>query len=115
MLSADIQNAYIQAPLSQKHYVICRAEFGLENVGKVALIRRFLYGGKSAGRYFRNHLRECMYHLVFASFLADPDVWMREAQKSDGTAYWDYLLLYVDDALVISDNAKHILENEIGK
>ena len=30
VLAADIQNAYLQAPLSQKHYVICGAEFGLE-------------------------------------------------------------------------------------
>ena len=47
--AADIQNAYIQAPTSEKHYVICGPEFG-ENEGKKALIRRALYGGKSAGR-----------------------------------------------------------------
>ena len=87
MLSADIHNAYLQAPLSHKHYAICEAEFGLENVGKVALIRRALYGGKSARRDFRNHLRECMSHLGFASCLSDPDVWMREAQNADVTAY----------------------------
>ena len=56
-----------------------------------------------------------MSHLGFASCLADSDVWMCEAHKSDGTAYWDYVLLYVDDALLISDNAKHILENKVGK
>ena len=38
VFAADIQNAYLQAPLSQKHYVICRQEFGLENIGKWALI-----------------------------------------------------------------------------
>ena len=43
VLAADIHNAYLKAPSSQKHYVICGAEFGLENVGKVALIRRSLY------------------------------------------------------------------------
>ena len=79
VLAADIHNAYLQAPSSQKHYVICGAEFGLENVGKVAMIRRALYGGKSTGRDFRNHLHECMSHLGFSSCLADPDVWMREA------------------------------------
>ena len=46
---ADIQNAYIQAPTSEKHYVVCGPEFG-EHKGKKALIRRALYGGKSAGR-----------------------------------------------------------------
>ena len=65
--AADIRNAYIQAPSSQKDYIICGAKFGLENVGKSALIRRALYGGKTAGRDFRNHLRECMDHLGFKS------------------------------------------------
>ena len=113
--AADIRNAYLQAPSSQKDYIICGLEFGLENIGKRALIRRALYGGKAAGRDFRNHLRSCMSHLGFTSCLADPDVWMREATKSDGTEYWEYVLLYTDDALVISENAESILRNEIGK
>ena len=65
--AADIRNAYLQAPSSQKDYIVCGPEFGLENVGKVALIHRALYGGKSAGRDFRNHLRSCMKHLDFTS------------------------------------------------
>ena len=60
--AADIQNAYLQAPSSQKHYIICGPEFGHENIGKKALIKRALYGGKTAGRDFRNNLRECMKH-----------------------------------------------------
>ena len=60
--AADIQNAYLQAPSSQKDYIICGPEFGMENVGKHALIHRALYGGKSAWRDFRNHLRSCMQH-----------------------------------------------------
>ena len=35
---ADIRNVYLQAPSSEKHYIICGAEFGLENVGKTALV-----------------------------------------------------------------------------
>ena len=38
--AADIWNAYLQAPSSQKDYVICGPKFGLENVGKVTLIHR---------------------------------------------------------------------------
>jgi hypothetical protein len=73
-MAADIRNAYLQAPSSQKHYIICRPEFGLENQGKKALITRALYGRKSAGKDFRNHLRACMRYLNFESCLADPDV-----------------------------------------
>eukprot|EP00957_Ditylum_brightwellii_P094991 7233798-Ditylum_brightwellii.AAC.1 len=68
-----IQNAYLQAPSSQRHCIVCSAKFGLENVGKRALIRRALYDGKSTGKDFHNHLRECMRHLGFTSFPADPD------------------------------------------
>ena len=67
--AADIRNAYLQAPSSNKDFIICGPEFGLENVGKVALIHRALYGGKSAGRDFRNHLRSCMHFLGFSSLL----------------------------------------------
>ena len=50
--SADIQNAYLQAPPSEKYYVIYGKEFGLEHEGKIALIRRAIYSGKLAGRDF---------------------------------------------------------------
>ena len=115
VFAADIKNAYLTAPSSQKDYIICGPEFGLENVGKVALIHRALYGGKSAGRDFRNHLRSCMHFLKFKSCPADPDVWMRPAIKSDGTKVYEYVLLYTDDALVVSENGESILRNEIGK
>ena len=115
MIAADIQNAYLQDPSSQKHYVICGAEFGLENVGKVALIILALYGGKYPGHDFRNHLRECISHIGFVPCLDDPDICMREVQKADETAYWEYVMLHVDDDLVISNNSRHILDNEIGK
>ena len=34
--ACDIRNAYLQAPSSEKHYIICGSEFGLEHVGKKA-------------------------------------------------------------------------------
>ena len=72
LTAADIQNAYLQAPSSEKDYIICGPEFGLENVGKVALIKRDLYGGKVSGRDFWHHLQSCMDFLGFASCRGDP-------------------------------------------
>ena len=115
VFAANIRNPYLQVPSSQKDYVVCGPEFGIENIGKVALIHRALYGGKSAGRDFRNHLRSCMHHLNFQCCPADPHVWMRLAKKRDGSPCYDYVLLYMDDALVFSDNAESILRNEIGR
>lgn len=115
VFAENIRNPYLQAPCSRKDYVICGLEFGLENEGKVGLIHRALYGGKTAGRDFRNHLRECMWHLDFKSCPADPDVWMRPATKDDGSEYYEYILLYTDDALSIGANAERVLRKEIGR
>ena len=68
-----------------------------------------------SGRDFRNHLRSCMYFINFTSCPDDPDVWMRPAIKSDGSKYYDYVLLYVDGALVVSENTESILRNELGR
>lgn len=114
VFAGDIRNAYLQAPSSEKHYIICGPEFGLENQGRVGLIHRALYGGKVAGRDFWYHLRSAMDALGFQSSKGDPDVWFREARKSSGATYYEYVLLYVDDVLVISANAEAVLRQEIG-
>ena len=75
VMAEDIQNAYLQAPSSDKDYIICGPEFCLKNLGNVALIKRALYGVKVAGRDFWHHLRSCMDFLGFVSCRGDPDVW----------------------------------------
>jgi hypothetical protein len=112
---ADIRNAYIQAPSSEKHFIICSPEFGLENVGRVALVRRALYGGKVAGRDFWQHLRDCTGHLGFSFSQTDPNVWIRLLKRSTGDKYYEYVLLYVDNVLVISERAEQVLRQEIGQ
>ena len=51
----------------------------------------------------------------FTSCFSDPDVWMRQSKRGDGISYYEYVLLYVDDFLVISDNAENVIRMEIGK
>ena len=112
---ADIRNAYLQSPTSPKHYITCGPEFVMENIGKVAIMHKAVYGGKTSRGDFRNHLRSCMQFINFMTFPADPDVWMRAAIKSDGSKCYDYVLLYVDDALFVSENAEFVLRNELGR
>ena len=102
VMAADIQNAYLQAPSSEKDCIICVTEFGLENLGKVALIKRALYGVKVDGRDFWLHLGSCMDFLGFVSCRGDPDVWRRAATKQNEEKYYECVLLYVDDCLVVS-------------
>ena len=99
--TADIKNAYLTAPVTEKVWTVLGPEFGLD-CGKKALVVRALYGLKSAGAAFRNHLADCMNHLGYKSCMADPDLWYKaEVRLSDGFKYYSYILLYVDDVLCI--------------
>ena len=80
IFTADIRNACLQAVSSQKYFIICGPEFGLENAGRVVLIHRTLYGGKSVGKDFQNNLKSGKQHLSFTS-CPDPDVWMHPAER----------------------------------
>ena len=114
--AADVRNTYLQPPTLEKHYIICGPDFGLENVGKKALITRALYGGKATGRDFWHHLRSCMNFIGFESLRTDPDVWMRKSARKYGvTELYEYVLLYTDDCLVIIDQGEVVLRGEIGK
>jgi hypothetical protein len=52
---ADIENEYLTAPITEKVWTVLGPEFG-DDTRKCALIVRALYGLKSAGAAFRNHL-----------------------------------------------------------
>ena len=56
-----------------------------------------------------------MEFLGFHSCKADPDVWLREGVKPDGSSYWEMALIYVDDVLVISHQGQKIIRDQIGK
>ena len=56
-----------------------------------------------------------MSHIGFESWLADPEVWMCPATKSDGTHIYEYVLLHTDYALVVSEFGEKILREELGK
>ena len=72
--ACDILNAYIQRPISEKHFVICGPEFGLKNFGCQSLIIRTLYGGNSAGADYWRHVRSDMVEIDFNFCTTDHDV-----------------------------------------
>jgi hypothetical protein len=110
ILGADVQNAYINAKTSEKVYTIAGPEFG-SNAGMPAVIIRALYGLKSSAARWRDHLAAILTEAGFKNSKADPDVWMRKAQKPNGFVYWEYILCYVDDILAISHNPRSILDS----
>ena len=101
VLGCDIQNAYINANTSEKVWFRAGKELG-HHEGKVVVIVRALYGLKSSGARFREHLAQTLRDAGFVSCKADPDVWLRPAVKPDGTKFYEMALAYVDDSLVAS-------------
>ena len=101
VLACDIQNAYLTAKCREKIYTVAGPEFGSEE-GCVMIVEMALYGLKSSGAAFRSKLAKVLYEMNYRASLADPDVWMRPATKSSGERYYEYVLCYVDDVLVIS-------------
>jgi hypothetical protein len=107
--TADIENAYLTAPVSEKIWTTLGPELGKDQ-GCKAIIVRALCGLKSAGALFCNHLAACMRQLGYVSCLADPDVWLcPETRPDDGFKYYSYILLYVDDILAINHDAMALI------
>jgi hypothetical protein len=103
--AADIQNAYLTAPVSEKIWTRLGRESG-SDAGKKATVVHALYGLKSAGASFRNHLADYMRELGYESCKADADVWLKpETRPSDGFKHYSYVLCYVDDVLAAHHDA----------
>jgi Reverse transcriptase (RNA-dependent DNA polymerase) len=81
VLAADVQNAYLNAPTKEKTYTIAGPEFGPENEGRPVQIVRALYGLRSSGARWRDHISDTICGMGFKACLADADVWMKPAVK----------------------------------
>jgi hypothetical protein len=90
--------------------MVAGPEFGPEE-GKSFLVVKALCGLKSASFSFRSYMAEKLVSMRFQSSMADPDVWLWAATKSDGEKYYEYVLMYVDDILALSSDARLILED----
>ena len=98
---AEIRNDYIPAPVTEKIWTVPGPDFGKDSVRKAIVVRE-IYGLKIAGYAFLNHLDDCMHHLVFLPCLYKIDLWMKPmVRPDDGFNYYVYLLIYVDDVMVI--------------
>jgi hypothetical protein len=109
VLATDIGNTYLNATMQENVYSTTGKEFGSHS-GETIIIVRALYGLKSSGAAWRSHLAMSLASLGFTSCLADPDVWLRGATKPDGTQYYEYLLAYVDDMLMISHEPQKTMD-----
>ena len=91
-------------PTTEKLYFVAGPEWGADE-GRLVIVVRALYGLKSSALNWRNHLADMLANkLKFKSTLADPDVWIKLMKKQNGEEYYAYILIYVDDMLIIAED-----------
>ena len=105
---ADCEGAYLNAPSRERLCTKCGPEFG-EYAGRWAIIRRALYGSKSAAASWRAEISRVIEELGFKMCRADNDVWYRPAVSADGKEVYEYVLVYSDDLLVVACDPDRIL------
>ena len=113
VLSGDIGNAYLNAKPREKCHIIVEDDllFGPSAIGKKAKIVRALYGMKSSGAAWRDMISSYLKHdMKFNMCLADNDTWFKADIKKDGTEYYTYICIYVDDILICSEHPKKYMD-----
>jgi hypothetical protein len=108
VMACDIQNAYLTADCREKIWTVAGPDFGSE-AGTIFIVKKALYGLKSAGAAFRSLLADTLMDTGYRPTKADPDVWIRPATKSDGFEYYEMVFCCVDDILSIADDPKSTL------
>jgi preprotein translocase subunit Sss1 len=75
------------------------------------VILRALYGLKSSGYAWRCFLRDTIINtLKFEPTYADPDACWRLAKKPNGEEYYELLLVYVDNILLVSNEGGKVMD-----
>ena len=110
VMACDIGNAYLNAPCREKIWFLGGSEVGTEDKGKVCVMTRALYGLKSSGASWRATLMNTLYEMGFCDTRADPCVLRRRARRDSGEEYYELILVYVDDILLVSAKPRPVLD-----
>ena len=79
--------------------------------GKGSHITKALYGLKSSALMWRNHLADVLGNkLKFRSSLLNPDLWYKEMISTEGVEYYAYILVYVDDILILDKDPERFMQ-----
>ena len=85
--------------------------FGPEHTGKDTIIVLALYGLRSAGASWRSHLSQTIVNVLkYKPCKADPDIYFKPKSKNDGSKYYSYIVVYVDDILSVDENPQESID-----
>ena len=106
-LCGDVDNAFVTAHTTEKVYCKAGLEFGEENVGKIVIIRKPLYGLASSAACFHNHFADVLRSFGFRASRFDQDVWLRLAKDK---ASYEYICTHVDDFCIFAKTPQPIMD-----
>lgn len=104
----DVKSAFLNGRIDEEVYLV-KPE-GMKNDGKVLKLRRSLYGLKKSPRYWNERFDKLMMQEGFIRSKCDYCLYYKKGMKF-------YVLLYVDDVLLISEDINAIkgLKEELSK
>jgi hypothetical protein len=110
IMACDVGIAYLNAACREKVWFVVGSEFGSWQPIIVKIVRA-LYGLKSSGAAcWRAMFNSTLLEMGFRSTVADPDVYLRANAKPCGFKFYEFLLVYVNDVLIVSHSPKIHLE-----
>jgi hypothetical protein len=69
-----------------------------------------LYRLWSSGAWCHDHLAATLQEAGIKACKTDTNLWMRPAVKADGSKYYEYILCYADNILIVLEPPKRIME-----
>ena len=110
ILNGDIQNAYLNADAKEK-IIFFAGEEWKNSKGRAVIITRALYSLISLALMWRNHLTDILGNkLKFKSSLSDPNLWYEETISTDTVEYYAYILVYVNDILILDKDLEQFMQ-----
>ena len=100
MISGDIGNAFCTAPCAEKIWSVAGEQFG-DKKGAIVVLKRALYGLKTASASFHKFLGDFLREMGFEPTRADQDLWIKKSEQYEG---YDYIATHVDDIIIVAKN-----------
>jgi hypothetical protein len=102
LMVGDVGNAFPTAPCAEKIWSTAGPEFRHQGKeGSKVILKRALYGLKTASRSFHEFFGDKLRRMGFVSSRADQDLWVR---RSDDYKGYDYIATHVDDLIIAAKN-----------
>ena len=109
MQTAEISNAYLNAPFRELIWIVAGPEFGIDEGCAMKVVRAW-YGLKSPGAIWNAILSQTMVDMEYTRCKADHDLWYRPAVNPNGFEYYEYVLIFFDNILNISHDTNAKME-----